>query len=128
MKKGGGATETYGSTRTHYPDPNQTVFAVTSKWCVFGGEAAKTNLIYFGLTHPGIKPTIYRTRGGVRLPLHSRCGLFLHEMDYIYTQNRKYYIQIVNVVRFWPLYVLYSLFFLLEIKLIVLYWKGPIKC
>jgi hypothetical protein len=30
---------------------------------MFSGEAANTNFIVFGLTRPGLKPTIYPTRG-----------------------------------------------------------------
>ena len=31
--------------------------------CVLRGEATNTNFIVFGLTLPGLEPTIYRTRG-----------------------------------------------------------------
>jgi hypothetical protein len=30
---------------------------------MFSGEATNTNLIVFGLTRPGLEPTIYHTRG-----------------------------------------------------------------
>jgi hypothetical protein len=30
---------------------------------VLGGEATNTNFIVFGLTRPGLEPTIYRTPG-----------------------------------------------------------------
>ena len=33
------------------------------KCCVFSGEVANTNLNFFGLTWPGIKPTTYCTCG-----------------------------------------------------------------
>ena len=32
-------------------------------YCVLSGEATNTNFKVFGLTRPGLEPTIYRTRG-----------------------------------------------------------------
>jgi hypothetical protein len=43
--------------------PSQPVFALSPQCCVLGGEATNTNLIFFGLTRPGLERTIYRTRG-----------------------------------------------------------------
>jgi hypothetical protein len=42
--------------------PSQPVFALSPKWCVLSGETTNTNCIVFGLTRPGLEPTIYRTR------------------------------------------------------------------
>ena len=39
------------------------VFALCLYCCVLSGEATNTNLIVFGLTRQGLKPTIYHTRG-----------------------------------------------------------------
>ena len=43
--------------------PSQPVFALFPYCCVLSGEATNTNFIVFGLTRPGLEPTIYRTRG-----------------------------------------------------------------
>ena len=43
------------------PIPNQTVFNFTPSCYVLSGEEADTVLINFGLTRPGIDPTIYHT-------------------------------------------------------------------
>ena len=43
--------------------PSHPVFALTPLCCVLSGEATNNNLKVFGLTRPGLKPTIYRTRG-----------------------------------------------------------------
>ena len=43
--------------------PSQAGFALTPYWCVPSGEATNTNFKVFGLTRPGLEPTIYRTRG-----------------------------------------------------------------
>ena len=43
--------------------PSQPVFALSPQCCVLSGEATNTNFIVFGLTQPGLEPTIYRTRG-----------------------------------------------------------------
>ena len=42
---------------------SQPVFALFPQHCMLSREAANTNLIVFGLTRPGLEPTIYRTRG-----------------------------------------------------------------
>jgi hypothetical protein len=42
---------------------SQPVFALTPECRVLSGEATNTNFIVFGLTRPGIEPTIYHTRG-----------------------------------------------------------------
>lgn len=42
---------------------SQSVFTFTPWFCIFCGEAAKTNCINFGLTQPGLDPMIYDTRG-----------------------------------------------------------------
>jgi hypothetical protein len=41
--------------------PSQPVFAFTPSCSVLSGEATKTNFIVFGLTRPGLDPTIYCT-------------------------------------------------------------------
>jgi hypothetical protein len=41
------------------PIPSQPVFALTSECCMLNGEATNTNFIVFGLTSPGLEPTIY---------------------------------------------------------------------
>jgi hypothetical protein len=41
---------------------NQPVFALTLYCCVIYGEPENYNHIVFGLTLPGLEPTIYRTR------------------------------------------------------------------
>ena len=41
---------------------SQLVFAPSVQCCVLNGEAANDNFIIFGLTRPGLEPTIYRTR------------------------------------------------------------------
>jgi len=42
---------------------------------VRSGEATNTNFIVFGLTRPGLEPTIYCTRDErTSYPLHYRCG------------------------------------------------------
>ena len=41
--------------------PSQPVFALSPNCCVLRGEATNTNFIVFGLTRPGLEPTIYRT-------------------------------------------------------------------
>ena len=38
------------------------------------GEAANTNLIVFGLTRPGLKPTIYITRPGLKPTIYITQG------------------------------------------------------
>jgi hypothetical protein len=43
--------------------PSQPVFAPSSSWCVFRGEATQINFIVFGLTRPGLELTIYHTQG-----------------------------------------------------------------
>ena len=43
--------------------PSQPVFAFTPELCVRSGEVANTNFIVYGLTRPGLGPTIHRTRG-----------------------------------------------------------------
>jgi hypothetical protein len=40
---------------------SQPVFALSPECCVLSGEATNINLIFFGLTWPGLEPTIYRT-------------------------------------------------------------------
>jgi hypothetical protein len=42
--------------------PSQPVITLTNLYCVLSGEATNTNFIIFGLTRPGIEPTIYRIR------------------------------------------------------------------
>jgi hypothetical protein len=42
--------------------PSQPVFAHTHYSCVLSGEAANTNFTVFGLTGPGLQPTISHTR------------------------------------------------------------------
>jgi hypothetical protein len=39
--------------------PSQPVFALSSECCMLSGEATNTNFIFFGLTRPGLEPTIY---------------------------------------------------------------------
>jgi hypothetical protein len=41
--------------------PSQPVFALSPYCCVISGEASNTNFIVFGLTRPGLEPTIYCT-------------------------------------------------------------------
>jgi hypothetical protein len=41
--------------------PSQPVFAVIPLWCVLSEEATNTNFMVFGLTRPGLEPTIYTT-------------------------------------------------------------------
>jgi hypothetical protein len=41
----------------------QPVFDLSPQCCVLIGEATNTNFIVFGLTRPGLEPTIYCTRG-----------------------------------------------------------------
>ena len=43
--------------------PRQPVFVLTPYCCLLNGEAANTNLIVFNFTRPGLKLTIYHTRG-----------------------------------------------------------------
>ena len=43
--------------------PSQPAFARSPYCRVLSGEATNTNFIVFGLTRPGLEPTIYRTRG-----------------------------------------------------------------
>jgi hypothetical protein len=45
------------------PIPSQPVFALSPSCCVLSGEARNTNFIVFGLTRPGLEPTICRTQG-----------------------------------------------------------------
>ena len=45
------------------PIPSQPVVALSTCCCVLSGEAINTNLIVLGLTRPGLKSVIYRTRG-----------------------------------------------------------------
>ena len=42
---------------------SQPVFALSPACCVFSGEATNTDFIVIGLTRPGLKSTIYDTRG-----------------------------------------------------------------
>ena len=42
--------------------PSQPVIALTPKCCLFSREAANTKIIVFGLTWPGLEPTIYHTQ------------------------------------------------------------------
>jgi hypothetical protein len=41
--------------------PSQPVFAFSPSCCVLSGEAININFKTFGLTRPGLEPTIYRT-------------------------------------------------------------------
>jgi len=41
--------------------PSRPVFALSPLCCVLSGEATNTNFIVFGLTRPGLEPTIYHT-------------------------------------------------------------------
>ena len=43
--------------------PSQPVCILIPYSCVLSGEATNTNFIVFGLTRPGVEPTIYHTRG-----------------------------------------------------------------
>ena len=43
--------------------PLEHIILIPSQCCVLSEEAINTNFIVFGLTWPGIKPTIYLTRG-----------------------------------------------------------------
>ena len=43
--------------------PSQPVFTPSPSCCVLSGEATQINFIVFGLTRPGLEPTIYHTRG-----------------------------------------------------------------
>ena len=42
--------------------PSQPVITLTNLYCVLSGEATNTNFMIFGLTRPGIEPTIYHIR------------------------------------------------------------------
>ena len=42
--------------------PSQLVFVLSLSCYVLSGEATNTNCIVFGLTRPGLEPTIYHTR------------------------------------------------------------------
>jgi hypothetical protein len=39
--------------------PSKPDFALTPECCVLSGEATNTYLIVFGLTRPGLEPTLY---------------------------------------------------------------------
>jgi hypothetical protein len=39
--------------------PSRPVFGFTPEFCVRSGEAANTNFIVYGLTQPGLEPTIH---------------------------------------------------------------------
>jgi hypothetical protein len=41
----------------HYPNPSQSVFALSTKFCVLSGEATNANFIVFGKTRQGLAPT-----------------------------------------------------------------------
>ena len=43
--------------------PRQPISVLSPQWCVLSGETANINYIVFGITPPGLEPTIYRTRG-----------------------------------------------------------------
>ena len=47
---------------THYHD-SKSISLSSFSLMLISGEATNTNLIVFGLTRSGLKPTIYRTRG-----------------------------------------------------------------
>jgi hypothetical protein len=42
---------------------SQSVFTLTPYCCMHSREAANDNFTVFGLTRPGIEPTIYHTQG-----------------------------------------------------------------
>ena len=42
---------------------SQPVITLSHWSCVLSGESTNTNVIVFGLTRPGLEPTIYHTRG-----------------------------------------------------------------
>jgi hypothetical protein len=46
------------STRTHYSDSSQPVFALSPEWCVLRGEATSTNFIVFSLTWTELEPNL----------------------------------------------------------------------
>ena len=55
--------QTCRSTRAHYSDSEPTSQCSFSLMLVLSGEAINTNFKVFGLTQPGLEPTIYRTQG-----------------------------------------------------------------
>ena len=55
-------------------------------YCVLSREVANTNFIVFGLTGPGIEPTIYRTRGEhakqYSIDAVTLCHIILHKVRF----------------------------------------------
>ena len=67
------------------PIQNQPVFGLTRSYCVLSGEAANTNFIVFGLTQPGLEPTIYHTRG-----MHANRYTRLNNANHIFYSDTRF--------------------------------------
>ena len=77
--------------------PSQPVFALSPYCCVLSGEATNTNFIIFGLTRPGLEPTIYRTRGehANHYATDTVFGSFVRKREF-YCVNKKCSLEFLN--------------------------------
>ena len=80
-------------------------FALSSQCCMLSGEATNTNFIVFGMTRPGLEPTIYRTQGEHANHYATDAVAWLEVCKYIYiltiipyTQWKKTEVRIHNVM------------------------------
>ena len=71
--------------------PNQPIFALSPQCCGLSGKVTNTNFISFGLTRPGLEPTIYCTRGEHANHYHYTADVV--QMDWICI---KYIIQLIK--------------------------------
>ena len=71
--------------------PNQPIFALSPQCCGLSEKVTNTNFMIFGLTRPGLEPTIYHTRGEHANHHHYTADVV--QMDWICT---KYIIQLIK--------------------------------
>ena len=82
--------------------PSQPVFALSPWCCVLGGEATNIIFVVFGLTRPGLEPTIYRTRG--EHVNHYATDVVIFLIMYLAVRTTYIYIYILLVIllrKFW---------------------------
>lgn len=66
--------------------PNKSVFALSPKCCMLGGEATNTNFIACGLTQPDREHTVYHTRSAHvnHYTIDVVARLELHALQHVY--------------------------------------------
>ena len=75
--------------------PSQPISALSPQWCVLSGEAAKINYIVFGITPPGLEPTIYRTRGEHAIHYTTDVVQTVEKTKLLIHHYKKYVVQIM---------------------------------